>query len=126
MNEDIERSVIRNYDVMQPPTSGEVADAAYDALRWEMGRVCLELMSQQKVPPPESFEECLGVHTIRHNQETGDVWIVGRKHSDGLSMQVCTYQDRERPATARGIVHHDYDEIAKPENGDDADGTRDS
>lgn len=98
------QSVFRYYEVSQPPTSGEVREAAYEVLQKELGRMCVELVSRQKVPSSETKIECFHVVETRHSEYDQSMDIQGRKESDDHSITIRTYADPQQPATARAIV----------------------
>ncbi len=91
------------YEVVHPPTSGEVREEAFEAIRQKSGRLCVRMMSRQEVPPPEEKGVCFRIRRTFH-PEDGRAMTIGGTNEEGNTVNVHTHEEDGQPATANMVV----------------------
>ncbi|HSH55440.1 MAG TPA: hypothetical protein VK983_01280 [Candidatus Limnocylindrales bacterium] len=93
---------IEEFNVIDPPTSLEVQDRAFEALR-NNGVMPMILMPTREVPPPVSQNVSMRIHQTIHPVE-GGMTISGRDELSRYSLTVRMTDDYENQATASLVI----------------------
>ncbi|PSO43273.1 hypothetical protein BRC19_01260 [Candidatus Saccharibacteria bacterium QS_5_54_17] len=91
------------YEVVKPPSSGEVRDEVFRAIMETSGRICVNMVADKEFPPPQEEEVCFRIRQTDHPQ-TGESMVVTGRDDQGNSVRVETYEPPETPATASRVV----------------------
>jgi hypothetical protein len=90
-------SVIKEYYISEPPTSGELRERAYDALQ-SGGILTLTLLGNQEVPRPQEESVTFRIKST-HHRDDGSM-IIGGMTEDYASVVVNLMPDLTQQAIA--------------------------
>ncbi len=98
---------IEEFGIINPPTGGEVADAAYAAMR-DIKLLPLVLQPLREVPPPVPVSVSLKIRQITHLDEgtiiSGPAINIEEGTQAGNALTVQIGHDSQLPATASWVV----------------------
>lgn len=93
---------IQSFNVLQPPTSGEVEEQLIAALRHGGVFEDMVLLPDQDIPKPEAVTISFRIHQTVHPKEGG--MVITGKNDTYPSIRIHAGPDSTKPATATMVV----------------------
>ncbi len=96
-------ATIQAFDVIQPPTSRDVRERAFESLR-RSDVMRLVLLPHQEVPPPAEISIPFRVLQVANLEDDGSMTILGHDENTHNSVRVTTEANLSLPASGTMVL----------------------